>query len=64
MWKSSPSVVVKKGEVVNGWFHNEKFDPLDADVPGAVLLGEKQLAFLENWAADWSQPEVQMKVLL
>ncbi len=64
MWKSSPSVVLKKGEVVNGWFHNESFDPLDADVPGAVLLGEKQLAFLENWAADWSQPDVQMKVLL
>ena len=64
MWKSSPSVVIKDGNVVNGWFHNQDFDPLDADVPSATLLGEKQLAFLEKWAADWNHPDTQMKVLL
>ncbi|MBK8978093.1 MAG: alkaline phosphatase D family protein [Planctomycetes bacterium] len=30
------------------------FDPARADVPGAVLLGDRQLAFLERWATDWS----------
>lgn len=54
MFKSSASVLVPEGRVRNGWFRNEEFDPRDADVPGAVLLGERQLAFLDEWAADWS----------
>ena len=29
------------------------FDPRTADVPGAKLLGDRQLLFLRNWAADW-----------
>ncbi len=29
------------------------FDPTTADVPGATLLGARQLAFLEDWATDW-----------
>ncbi len=30
-----------------------KFDPKTADVPGARLLGKRQLEFLRAWAADW-----------
>jgi alkaline phosphatase D len=30
-----------------------KFDPKTADVPGAKLLGDRQLEFLRRWAADW-----------
>jgi hypothetical protein len=30
------------------------FDPKLADVPGATLLGERQLAFLNRWAEDWT----------
>ena len=64
MWKSSPTVAVPEGEVVNGWFQAEGFDPVtQADVPGAVLLGERQLAFLERWAADWPA-DAWMKVVL
>ncbi|MCK5272019.1 MAG: alkaline phosphatase D family protein [Sedimentisphaerales bacterium] len=29
------------------------FDPKTADVPGAKLLGDRQLKFLKDWAADW-----------
>ena len=29
------------------------FDPRTADVEGAELLGERQIAFLREWAADW-----------
>jgi hypothetical protein len=29
------------------------YDPKDLDVPGAKLLGERQLTFLEDWAGDW-----------
>ncbi|MEN8152307.1 MAG: twin-arginine translocation pathway signal protein, partial [Planctomycetota bacterium] len=35
----------------------------EGDAPGAVLLGERQLAFLEAWAADWSN-DTWMKVAL
>ncbi len=29
------------------------YDPAKLDVPGTVLLGERQLKFLRDWAADW-----------
>ncbi|HEX8198874.1 MAG TPA: alkaline phosphatase D family protein [Isosphaeraceae bacterium] len=29
------------------------FDPATADLPGLELLGERQLAFLRAWGADW-----------
>lgn len=38
------------------------FDPGTADVLGAKLLGERQLKFLEEWAADWR--DTDMKVVL
>ena len=63
-FKSSPTVMVPEGKVVNGWFQNPEFDPVKgADVPGAVLLGERQLEFLRDWATDWSDG-AWMKVVL
>ncbi len=63
-WKSSPTATIPDGNVVNGWFHNREFDPVtQADVPGAKLLGDRQLKFLHDWAADWSDG-VWMKVVL
>jgi hypothetical protein len=38
------------------------FDVRRADVPGATLLGERQLEFLDKWATDWRGSE--MKVAL
>lgn len=64
MFKSSPTIMVPEGKVVNGWFQNEDFDPVrNADVPGAVLLGQRQLDFLNHWAVDWSD-QTWMKVVL
>jgi len=37
-------------------------DPKMLDVPGAKLLGDRQLAFLEDWAANWRG--VDLKVVL
>jgi len=54
MFKSAPAVMLPEGRVRNGWFRNTEFDPREADVPGAELLGAHQLGFLEDWAADWS----------
>ncbi len=54
MYKSPPAILVPDGQVKNGWFQAEGFDPVEgADVPGAVLLGESQEAFLGDWASDW-----------
>ena len=63
MFKSSPTAMVPAGRVDNGWFQNPNFDPRQADVPGAVLLGQRQLGFLDDWASDWSDG-TWMKVLL
>lgn len=63
-WKSSPTVAVPEGKAINGWFQNPDFDPVKgADVPGSVLLGERQLAFLSEWAADYSNG-IWMKMAL
>ncbi len=63
-FKSAPSSLLPRGEIWNGWPQNPAFDPTtEADVPGAMLLGERQLSFLENWANDWAGG-TWMKVLL
>jgi len=38
------------------------YDPKSVDVPGAKLLGERQLKFLREWGADWS--DCEMKAVL
>ena len=53
-FKDSPTPLVPKGKFRNGWPRAQGFNPAkEADVPGAVLLGKRQLAFIENWAGDW-----------
>jgi alkaline phosphatase D len=41
---------------------DENFDPETADLPGLKLLGDKQLEFLNKWAANWEQ--ANMKIAL
>ncbi len=54
-FKSSAADLVPEGKVVNGWFQNQDFKPAEqADVPGATLLGARQLTFLNDWSTDWS----------
>jgi hypothetical protein len=63
-FKSSPTVMIPEGQVKNGWFQNPDFDPVtSSDVPGAVLLGERQLQMLRQWATDFSH-NVWMNVVL
>ena len=52
MWKDSASVKVPEGRVRNGFFAAEDFDPREAGVQDAALLGEAQEAFLARWAED------------
>jgi hypothetical protein len=63
-FKSAPAGLLPEARIVNGWPQNLAWDPkTQADAPGAKLLGDGQLAFLEEWAADWSDG-TWMKVLL
>ena len=63
-FKSAPAPLLPSAQVWNGWAQNPAFDPkTEADATGAVLLGERQLNFLELWSADWSGG-TWMKVLL
>ncbi|SHI56018.1 PhoD-like phosphatase [Arenibacter nanhaiticus] len=63
-FKSAPKALLPKAEINNGWAMNKNFDmKKNGDVPGATLLGERQLFFLDKWSSDWSF-QSQMKVLL
>jgi alkaline phosphatase D len=54
-WKSSPTVQLPGGNVVNGFPLNPNWSSAtQSNVPDAELLGERQLEFLEYWAANWS----------
>ncbi|NOY61253.1 MAG: twin-arginine translocation pathway signal protein [Calditrichaeota bacterium] len=63
-WKSAPKPLLPKANIRNGWARNRKFDAAkEADVPGAVLLGKRQLHFLHEWADNWDE-NTWMKVVL
>ncbi len=54
-WKSAPKTVLPNAQIVNGWARNPEYNaPKDGDAPGAQLLGERQIQFLNDWAADWT----------
>lgn len=52
-WKSAPRPLLPDAKIVNGFAENQDFDSVHADDPDAELLGQRQLDFLEEWAADW-----------
>lgn len=63
-FKSSPKELLPNSQCENGWFQNYYFDPKkEADVPGAVLLGERQMEFLKQWVEDWSY-NAEFKIVL
>ena len=63
-FKSAPKPLMPEAKVNNGWAQNRKWNAAkNGDVPGAILLGKRQLDFLENWASDWAN-KTWMKVVL
>jgi alkaline phosphatase D len=52
-WKSGPKGLCPPTGGRPDHVTDPNFDPRTADVPGAVLLGRRQLRFLADWAADW-----------
>ena len=53
-WKSAPKIQLPQAQISNGFPQDPHWDARNDDVPDADLLGERQLDFLEYWAADWS----------
>ncbi|MCD6354987.1 MAG: alkaline phosphatase D family protein, partial [Prolixibacteraceae bacterium] len=63
-FKSAPKNFLPEAKISNGWPQNPDFDVVhDADVPGAHLIGERQLAFLNDWTTRWDN-HAQMKAVL
>ncbi len=63
-FKSAPKALLPDAEIWNGWPQNRNFDIKSrGDIEGAVLLGQRQLNFLDHWASDWSY-HAEMKMLL
>lgn len=63
-FKSAPAPLMPEAQIVNGWSKNPNWDASKTgDVLGAILLGERQLDFLEDWASDW-RDSTWMKVVL
>jgi hypothetical protein len=61
-FKTGPAGRVPKQGPRPDHIRDPNYDPASVDVKGAVLLGDRQLKFLEEWAQDWRQAE--MKVAL
>jgi hypothetical protein len=61
-FKSGPQGLVPEMGPRPDHINDPKYDRKAIDVPGAVLLGERQLKFLRDWAADWRG--VEMKAVL
>ncbi|MFW6163480.1 MAG: discoidin domain-containing protein, partial [Planctomycetota bacterium] len=58
-FKTGPQGLVPKTKARSDHVIDPNFDPQTADVPGARLLGERQLEFLNAWAADWRGCEMK-----
>ena len=52
-FKTGPEGLVPKTKGRSDHVSDPSFDPKTADVPGARLLGERQLKFLRAWSGDW-----------
>jgi hypothetical protein len=61
-FKSGPQGLVPKMGPRPDHINDPDYNPADVDVPGAVLLGDRQLKFLREWGKDWQGAE--MKVVL
>lgn len=52
-FKSAPSRILPDDRIVNGFSQIEGYDATKSDREEAVLLGQRQLDFLEHWVSDW-----------
>ncbi|MCD6304364.1 MAG: hypothetical protein J7M21_05310 [Planctomycetes bacterium] len=58
-WKPGPKGLVPKMGPRPDHITDPNYDPKSIDIPGAKLLGERQLKFLRHWAADWRSADMK-----
>lgn len=58
-FKTGPRALLPPKEGRADHYNNADFDPASIDLPEAKLLGDRQLAFLREWAADWEGAEMK-----
>ena len=61
-FKTGPAGRVPKQGPRPDHIRNPEYDPASVDVDGAVLLGERQLRFLDAWANDWRNAKMKIAV--
>ena len=61
-FKTGPAGRVPKQGPRPDHIRNPNYDPSSVDIEGAILLGQRQLAFLDRWVQDWRQ--AKLKVVL
>ncbi len=61
-FKTGPAGRVPKQGPRPDHIRNPQYDPASVDVEGAILLGDRQLNFIDRWAQDWD--DANMKVAL
>ncbi len=61
-FKTGPAGLIPKQGPRPDHIRNPDYDPSSVNVPEAVLLGERQLEFLDAWGQDWT--DADMKVAL
>ncbi|QEG42855.1 alkaline phosphatase D family protein [Roseimaritima ulvae] len=61
-FKTGPAGRVPKQGPRPDHIRNPDYDPASVDVEGAILLGERQLKFIDQWAQDWA--DADMKIAL
>ena len=59
-FKTGPAGRVPKQGPRPDHIRDPNYDPDSVDVEGAVLLGERQLEFLDDWAQDWSHADLKV----
>jgi hypothetical protein len=63
-FKSAPRNLFPEADIYNGWPRNMYWNARHSSRTGKLsLLGDRQMAFLEKWSADWSG-QAWMKVAL
>ena len=61
-FKSGPEGLVPPSGGRPDHVTDPNFDPAAYDVPGATLLGERQLAFIRDWTSDWRGADMKVSL--
>jgi hypothetical protein len=58
-WKSGPEGLIPNMGPRPDHINKPEYDAAAVDVPGAVLLGKRQLKFIRDWAQDWKGADMK-----